>query len=61
MKMILGKNIIGVTALTMAVMLCLMKVSLNTTQIQPVNASSANLVAIKPCMVEATPDNTSFY
>ena len=59
--MILEKNIIGVTALTMAVMLCLMKASLDMTQIQPANTSSANLVAIKPCMVEATPDNTIFY
>lgn len=61
MKMILGKNIIGVTALTMAIMLCLMKVSLDTTQIQPVNASSANLVAIKPCSVEDTPNTIFFY
>ena len=61
MKIIFGKNIIGVTALTMAVMLCLMEASLNTTQIQPVNASSANWVATKPCTIEDTPDNTFFY
>ena len=61
MKLILEKNIIGVTALTMAIMLCLMKVSLNTTQFQPVNASSAIWVTIKPCSVEDTPNTIFFY
>ena len=59
--MILEKNIIGVTALTMAVMLCLMKASLDMTQIQPANTSSANLVATKPCTIEDAPNTTFFY
>lgn len=61
MKVILEKNIIDAVALTMAVMLYLMKALPDTTKIQPVNASSANLVATKPCTIEDTPNTTFFY
>lgn len=61
MKVILEKNIIGAVALTMAVMLYLMKALPDTTKIQPVNASSANLVVTKPCTIEDTPNTIFFY
>lgn len=61
MKKILYKSIMSVSMLIMTFLICSIKESSYTSQLQYINKSSTRFINIIPYVIDGTPDNTMFY